>query len=70
MSETLCRLCKREFTGTSDPADEGFWAVTVEDSDNRGVARAHPVHISCIKENYAELFELVRRQRMEMGSTP
>ena len=68
MSETLCRLCKRELTGASDPTDEGFWAVTIEDSDNPGVARAHPVHTICMKENYPELFELALRQRMEIGT--
>ena len=69
MSETLCRLCNREITGTSDPTDEGFWAVTIEDRVNPGAARAYPVHTSCMKAKFPELVELVRRELVEMGST-
>ena len=58
MSETLCRLCNREITGTSDSTDKGFWAVTIEDSSNPEVARAHPVHTNCIGEKYREVLEL------------
>ena len=69
MTEPLCHLCNHERTGNSDPTDEGFWAVTVEDPVNPGVARAYPVHTSCMKEKYPELVELVRRELVEMGST-
>jgi len=68
MPESICRLCNRELTGSPEPTEEGFWAVTVEDSDNPGVARAHPVHTNCIRENYPEQFELALRQRSETGT--
>ena len=56
MSETLCRLCNREITWTFDPT-EGFWAVTVEDSSNPEVARAHPAHTNCISQKYREILD-------------
>jgi hypothetical protein len=69
MSELLCTLCNRELTESPDASDEGFWAVTVDDSGNPGVARAHPVHTTCMKETYPELFDLVRQEISEVGST-
>jgi len=71
MSESLCYLCNQQLTWNADSTDEGFWAVTVADSRNPGVARANPVHTKCVRENHAESFELARRYLTEMstGST-
>jgi hypothetical protein len=68
MSEVFCRLCNNELAASPDTTEDGFWAITIEDPLNPGVARAHSVHTNCMRENYPELVESMFRQRIEMSS--
>lgn len=63
VSNALCYLCREEIAENSKPVGEGFWAITVEDPDNPGAARAYPFHTDCARMHDSELFELMEQYR-------